>query len=308
MAIFDLIFDFEDRRWGLFHQGPDGHLRPNLRLRRSQMGELFRSSGSKNKDRGLFEDGGSSKRREGSSKNPSIFEEHLLSSKNFSSPKDSLLSFFGPENRKKKHNLRSSQPRIEETTIFQLRLSAPKIEEPSHLRSSASKNGSKISRKTAGCDFVEDTALFENRQGGSSIFRVRRTKNLPFSTIMARTKRRTLPSSNLSTKRSKNFIHLLLLPIPRPSTSGHQLLSATLRCGSSDQSSTLEIGSKIDIDPTRFFDLRGRRINLSNPKPGHTTGGSGRGARRGGGAGSVRTGRPGDKRPSYPPKHRRHVA
>ena len=32
-------------------------------------------------------------------------------------------------------------------------------------------------------------------------------------------------------------------------------------------------------------------VNLSNPKPGHTTGGSGRGARRGGGAGPGRTGR-----------------
>ena len=30
--------------------------------------------------------------------------------------------------------------------------------------------------------------------------------------------------------------------------------------------------------------------HLSNPKPGHTTGGSGRGAWRGGGAGSSRTG------------------
>ena len=33
-----------------------------------------------------------------------------------------------------------------------------------------------------------------------------------------------------------------------------------------------------------------RRTNLSSPKPGHTTGGSGRGARRGGGAASGRTG------------------
>ena len=123
MAIFDLIFDFEDRRWGLFHQGPDGHLRPNLRLRRSQMGELFRSSGSKNKDRGLFEDGGSSKRREGSSKNPSIFEEHLLSSKNFSSPKDSLLSFFGPENRKKNtiYDLRSRGSKKRPSSNFDYR-------------------------------------------------------------------------------------------------------------------------------------------------------------------------------------------
>ena len=48
--------------------------------------------------------------------------------------------------------------------------------------------------------------------------------------------------------------------------------------------------------------------NLSSPKPGHTTGGSGRGARRGGGAGSGRTVRPEDKRPAYPPRHRRHVA
>ena len=33
-----------------------------------------------------------------------------------------------------------------------------------------------------------------------------------------------------------------------------------------------------------------RKSYLSSPKPGHTTGGSGRGAQRGGGAGSVRTG------------------
>ena len=52
--------------------------------------------------------------------------------------------------------------------------------------------------------------------------------------------------------------------------------------------------------------------NLSNPKPGHTTSGSGRGALRGGGgrAGldANRTVRLGDKPPSYSPKHRRHVA
>ena len=34
-----------------------------------------------------------------------------------------------------------------------------------------------------------------------------------------------------------------------------------------------------------------KRFDLSGPKPGHTTGGSGRGARRGGGAGLGRTGR-----------------
>ena len=34
-----------------------------------------------------------------------------------------------------------------------------------------------------------------------------------------------------------------------------------------------------------------KSINLSNPKPGHTTGGSGRDTRRGGGAGPGRTGR-----------------
>ena len=52
--------------------------------------------------------------------------------------------------------------------------------------------------------------------------------------------------------------------------------------------------------------------NLSNPKPGHTTGGSGRGARRtaeqGVGLGANRIDRPGDKGPSYLPGHRRHVA
>ena len=53
--------------------------------------------------------------------------------------------------------------------------------------------------------------------------------------------------------------------------------------------------------------------HLSSPKPGHTTGGSGRGARRGGGVGwagrdADRTVRPGDRRPSYPPRHRRHVS
>ena len=53
--------------------------------------------------------------------------------------------------------------------------------------------------------------------------------------------------------------------------------------------------------------------NLSNPKPGHSTGGSGRGgARRDGGAGRGRAGRDADgsvrlgyNRPSYPPDDRR---
>ena len=53
--------------------------------------------------------------------------------------------------------------------------------------------------------------------------------------------------------------------------------------------------------------------SLVESKPEHTTGGSRRGAGRGGGTASVRTGcrqnsRPGDKRPSYFPRHREHIA
>ena len=51
------------------------------------------------------------------------------------------------------------------------------------------------------------------------------------------------------------------------------------------------------------------RVHLSSSKPGHTTGESSRGARRGGGAGSGRTGRrqnSSPRRPSYPPGRRIH--
>ena len=61
-----------------------------------------------------------------------------------------------------------------------------------------------------------------------------------------------------------------------------------------------------------YVSIPGRNVYLSNPKPGHTTGWSGRGgARRGGGAerswvgrdavGSIR---PGDNPPSCPPAYR----
>ena len=68
------------------------------------------------------------------------------------------------------------------------------------------------------------------------------------------------------------------------------------------------VSEKQDTHTGPYGLVKSKSIHLSSPKPGHTTGGSGRGARRDGGAGSGRTVRPGDKRPSYPPKHRRHVA
>ena len=54
---------------------------------------------------------------------------------------------------------------------------------------------------------------------------------------------------------------------------------------------TVESGLKVDrLTGGPRVKMIGMSPNLSSPKPGHTTGGSGRGARRGGGAGSGRTG------------------
>ena len=72
----------------------------------------------------------------------------------------------------------------------------------------------------------------------------------------------------------------------------------------------------VDNCPEQLFKSTNKRNSyLSNPKPGHTTGGSGRGARRGARAGPSRiecqpnrTVRPGNTSPLYSPKHRRNVA
>ena len=47
---------------------------------------------------------------------------------------------------------------------------------------------------------------------------------------------------------------------------------------------------RLNVSPEARISETLCKPNLSSPKPGHTTGGSGRGARRGGGAGSGRTG------------------
>ena len=156
---------------------------------------------------------------------PSFFEKHSPSSKNFLIFDVPPSSLFDAENRITPH-LRSSKPNIEEPPIYNFRSSAPKIEEPPHLRFTVPENGSNVERKMGG--------FFENR--GSSIFRVRETKNPPSSTFSAR-RTKNLPSST-SRPEERRTPHHRLLPTP-PLTYGHQLLSAILRCGFSRRSSTL---------------------------------------------------------------------
>ena len=104
---------------------------------------------------------------------------------------------------------------------------------PPHLRSSDPKDGSKIGRKTGeGVRLLRRWGGFFEDGGGSSICRVRGTRSPPIFHF-------------LGPKNEEPF-HILLLPTP-PSTNGHQLISATLRSGSSNRSSTVKKAPKIEV-------------------------------------------------------------
>ena len=162
------------------------------------MGGFLRFSGSKNEDRGFFEDGGLFFEDGGVLRRISylrrtffIFDLQSRRSKNPLSP------IFGAEDRITP-NLQSS--------IF-----GPENRRTPHLRSSARKNGSKIGRKTRGgrrgCDFFEDGERDSSKMG--RLFDFPGPKNEP------------LPSSTFSARRTKNpsILHLLDLKNRRtPST------------------------------------------------------------------------------------------
>ena len=65
----------------------------------------------------------------------------------------------------------------------------------------------------------------------------------------------------------------------------------TVRLVKHSFSSLLEYRKQLFRTTLREHEQTNSFLHLSNPKPGHTTGGSGRGARLGGGAGPGRTGR-----------------
>ena len=132
-AIFDPIFDSEDRRWGFFV------FKPEKRRKKEVWGS---SKNTLRRRRDCSKKGGSSSKKMGSSNNLPL-----------------LFSFFEAEDRRPPHH-RSSKPKIETSPIFNFRSSGPKVEEPRHLRFSAPKNGrtSDENRKAVG-----GTSSSENR-------------------------------------------------------------------------------------------------------------------------------------------------
>ena len=105
---------------------------------------------------------------------------------------------------------------------------------------------------------IEEHDLFEDvwgdsskTQGGSAIFRLRRTKNSPFR-YSEPEERRSPPPFTFSTGRTKNpfLLLLLLLLLPPPTATKCQQVHAALqRSRSLDRSSTSKIGPKIEIGP-----------------------------------------------------------
>ena len=116
--------------------------------RRSKMGEVLRSSGSEN---------------------------HRWGS-----------SISGSEDRRTSPYLRSSEPMIEESPIFDLRSSAPMIEgRPSIFDLRPRRTGRKSDRRGGGA-ISSKMGRVLRRWGGSSIFRARRTKNPPIFDLRGR--------------------------------------------------------------------------------------------------------------------------
>ena len=268
-------------------------LRGNLLLRRTSFFEeatffeefLFFEERPSSKNLISSKNSSSSSKNHVSSKKD-IFKEPLLhirrnpSSKNlpfsvFEAEDRTFRSstFFDAENRKpspfrssksktEKPHLRSLESKIEDllSSIFDLR---PRISKIPHLRSSEPKNWSKIGRKKRKVGLLRRWGFFE--EGGSSIFRVRRTKSPFFSTSSAR--------------RTKNLPHLLPSRSEGwtknpPSTSSSDSFSPAAttirRSGSSDRCSTLKIGPKIENGPLRIRILGGptrRRPVLPRPDP-----------------------------------------
>ena len=111
-------------------------------------------------------------------------------------------------------NRRSLEPKIEEPPIFDLR---PWI----MIRRSHGRRG---------------------KAGGTSSFEERRTPHLPHSRLEERIIPH-LPSSRGRIDEEPSLVRLL----PIPPTLEHQLPSGILRSGSSDRSSTMKIGPKIEI-------------------------------------------------------------
>ena len=212
------------------HHGAHGDLRPNLRLGRSKMAGVLRSSDRKNEERreGFFEEGG-------------FFEEwgYFEEGRFF----EESPSFFVLQSRRSKtpfFDLRSRRSKNPPSSIFDLRSRRSKNPPSSifDLRSRRSKNPP--SSIFGAEEWVED----RTEEGGGAGLLPPKNEEPPFSTFSARrTKNPHLPSSRPE-EWTKN--------LPGTSSSdpslGHQLPSAILRSGSSDRSSTL-IGPKIEIGP-----------------------------------------------------------
>ena len=132
---------------------------------------------------------------------------------------------FGSEDRRTPPHLRSSEP---------------KIEEPPHLQSSIPED-----RRTPPSSMFGPEEWVEDRteEGGWDFF-LRRTKNPPiFHFLGRRTKNPPHLPPSWPEEWTKNPLWYFFFR-PPPS---HQLPPAILRSGSSDRSSTLKIGPKIEI-------------------------------------------------------------
>ena len=149
--------------------------------------------------------------------------------------------------------LRRSKNSPDLQSSINLRFSAPKSEEPITIFDLRPRRmGLKIGRERGEGWGVRLLRWWEKflRIWGFSILRVRRTKDPPSSTFSARKTSKFTIFHFLGPK-NKEPLPAFVFFRPPPSTNGHQLLSAILRSGYSERSSTLKIGPKTEIVPLR---------------------------------------------------------
>ena len=206
------------------HHGVDGDLRPNLRSEVRRRGVL-RYSGPKNEGGGncsivgveerrwnlpapKIEDGGILRSSEPEDrrafpifeKSP-IFEEPRHFRRTLYLRRARPFSIFGAGSTKNPPIFDLRIRKHEEPPIFNLRSSDPKIEESPIFDHRPRRMVRRSDGRRGGCDFFEDRGVLR-RWGGSSIFRLRRTKNPP-SSIFGAGRTKNLSSSTFPAGRMK---------------------------------------------------------------------------------------------------------
>ena len=140
--------------------------------------------------------------------------------------------------------------------IFNLRSSAPKIEESLLIFDLRLRRSVRRSDGRRGGDFFEDRGVLR-RWGGFFDFPAPKNEESP-AIFDLRSRKNEEPAPIFHLLGQNNEEHPLFSSSsdPPPPTSIHQVLSALLRFRSSARSSTLKIGPKIEIGPLLFFPRR----------------------------------------------------